>query len=844
MHPSDQDPSQPNLFMKGPKRKRLAKACDACHRSKRRCDGTAPCSNCFYASKSCTYTDASGRPVPAPRPFTSERSESQISSDLRSPPYYSDASRYNQPHPAANSSSTQVMAIDISEDGNHSIRKRIRNDRGNLIPTDDTPVDGPISGPSMERPSSIKLDHLLTRELTNLFFTHCHPACIIIHKPSFFTALSHNQVPRYLVHAICALAAPLSKQSKIRTNPARFAGKPFAQEAMSIMFDGAGRLVCEPNLATAQALCLLQMHDIITKDKNMRYNTRYHDLALQIVKSLGVHSPDHPLLTPLPSPEFIQSSLDRESLRRVFWLIHMLDVMISIYFKRPLAICENELRLRLPADETSFELAVHSTLPEYLHLAPIKTQYASEFGHLIRVLSIYAKAENALDYLTGLREPDPSVNHAALVYEVEQKIKEWSNLLPEHLQFSRDSLSVQQSMFETSSNGGAWSYCCMHVYHASTLVALNNAQQLLQNVPALKVGPQWAIDMLDQILTMLGERGKHSLLMSAALWTYAGLCGRDDPQVHIMATGYEEYWGTRMLDLVRDWRSRMSPHQQQLHHFISPPQKYGQPTSFKHRKSTDASFSDIHSPSGDLSLGAMSIRTQTSGTDSTRMDLSRPSTGNSTQGSTKRHSPSLSSTNPYSHARHSEDMRHVNPNKSAWHPQPDVRALISISTGADPGVPGQGLNASEGPVHPSAWDSQKTERDRDRYQVGYNERFKRENASNDLSGVGGSGQHGVAGDNVNGGAQRTYCVGNGLNGEGLQSLPSLKASGLLDSWVPSSRVSDRLQEMSLRNSPLSTLYQRQPPGQMDVGSDSSRNLPSTSTSGPPVGLQWLANEAR
>lgn len=50
-----------------PKRKRLAKACDACHKSKRRCDGTAPCSNCFFASKQCTYTDSSGRAVSAPR---------------------------------------------------------------------------------------------------------------------------------------------------------------------------------------------------------------------------------------------------------------------------------------------------------------------------------------------------------------------------------------------------------------------------------------------------------------------------------------------------------------------------------------------------------------------------------------------------------------------------------------------------------------------------------------------------------------------------------------------------------------------------------------------------------
>lgn len=41
------------------------------------------------------------------------------------------------------------------------------------------------------------------------------------------------------------------------------------------MFDGAGRLVCEPDLATAQALALLLMHDVLTKEKNIMWNTRY-----------------------------------------------------------------------------------------------------------------------------------------------------------------------------------------------------------------------------------------------------------------------------------------------------------------------------------------------------------------------------------------------------------------------------------------------------------------------------------------------------------------------------------------------------------------------------------------
>lgn len=213
---------------------------------------------------------------------------------------------------------------------------------------------------------------------TSVFFTHRHPQRIIIHKPSFSAALSHNRVPAYLLHAVCALAAPFSKQPRIRTQPARIAGQPFAQAAAALMFDNVGRLICEPNLATAQALCLLQVHETIAKPS---WTSRYHgnfnhnyssylffislftDIALEVLESLGVHKPDNPVFTPVPSPEFIHSSIERECVRRIFWLIHFVDLTSSIYFKTSLLPKEDELMLRLPADETSFELSAHSTVP-------------------------------------------------------------------------------------------------------------------------------------------------------------------------------------------------------------------------------------------------------------------------------------------------------------------------------------------------------------------------------------------------------------------------------------------------------------------------------------------------
>ncbi|KAF9485498.1 hypothetical protein BDN70DRAFT_847808 [Pholiota conissans] len=730
-------------FLKGPKRKRLAKACDACHKSKRRCDGTAPCSNCYYASKQCTYTDASGRPVPAPRPFKPEKQDPQPSSS-------SADSRGYQASQIATTSSNQLRIYptshhfqnDNSDDEHKHTRKRFRNERGNPMPVDDLIIDGPLSGASVEQPSAIELDPALTRELTNLFFTHCHPARVIIHKPTFSSALSHNRVPSHLLLAVCALAAPLSKQPRIRTTPSRFAGKPFAQEALSQMFDGAGRLVVEPDLAAAQALCILQMHDILTEERNSIWSSRFHDLALQIVEGLGVHSPEHPTLTPVPSQEFVQRAIEREAVRRIFWFIHLLDVMASIYFKKPVTFADNELRLRLPVDETSFELGVHSTLPEYLYLPAVRTQYASEFGHLIRIISIYAKMEFALDEITDTETNSMS---AGALMEAEQRMEEWDRTLPDHLRFSEESLQVQQSMFETSSNGGAWCWCCIHLYHASCALVLHLARQRIQRLSSkADREPLWAVERIELILQMLGDRAKNSILMGSALWSLIKYCKRDDPQIRKWASEYEDAYGTQMFEMVQDWRSQPSP--PQLHQYPhSPPVSYPlgrAPTSASSSNSTISSSNTASTRS--LGLGQAHMPGGLGDANS----LSGGTAGGSSSG----------------HIAGGRDARG--------------------------------------------------------------------------SGSGTAGQRGFA-----------------AIGDGVQSLPSLKASGLLDSWGSASRAVVGASDASQKAAPPPpTQHQRAQPRRMSTSgsmhlsmlassSDVAEMRPPT-TLGMPVGLQWLANESR
>ncbi|KAJ7224374.1 fungal-specific transcription factor domain-containing protein [Mycena pura] len=533
-HPAQPDDDADTTSSKGSKRKRLAKACDACHKSKRRCDGTAPCSNCYFASKPCQYTDASGRPVAAPLSGKPDASKAPRSIGARSKVYADD----NQPRP-----STSKGHIDAER---KQSRKRVKNDRPkNLdVVSDSSPARDNVA---RDRVAPLVLDHALTRELTNLFFTHCHPVRAVIHKPSFSASLAHNRVPSHLLFAMCALAAPLSRQPRFRsTGSSRLSGRPFAQEAVSLMFDGSGHLLCDHNLHTAQALCFLMAHDLASKDADAPANSRYRDLALQILQSLGLHNSENPVATnSVLSADFIHASIERECVRRIFWVIHIMELQDSLYTQRPVLLSDSQLQLRLPVDETSFELAVYSPPPECLYLLSGRTQSGSELGHFVRILHLYAQTEQIL------HRPDTNLSTLA---ELEKRAEEWVASLPDILRFSEQNLEVQRSMFETSSNTGAWCFCCMHVYYAGFTLALhagrNNLSYSTSSPTPISQRPQWTVTRLEMILAMLGDRAKNSMLMGAFIWIQIKYCNRDDAQMRAWCNDYEELWGTRIADLV------------------------------------------------------------------------------------------------------------------------------------------------------------------------------------------------------------------------------------------------------------------------------------------------------
>ncbi|KAL1745871.1 fungal-specific transcription factor domain-containing protein [Schizophyllum fasciatum] len=528
----------------------------------------------YFASKVCTYTDSQGRPVPAPKVANEQSPLESSQPGLHQSTSLGDIRAPQQPLPTWNASA----------DG-PSPRKRLRTSASGT--SLGYPVDYLASQNknSIEPRAAVQLDNALVRELAGLFFTHCHPARIIFHKPTFSAALTHGVVPPYLVFAMCALAAPLSKQPALRTNPARFAGRPFAQEALSLMFDGAGRLMCEPSLATAQALCLLQIHDTRIGGPTS-WNMRYHDLNFQVCDRLGVHSNESsPFPAVGPSSAHIEAVINKECLRRVYWLMYLLDILVSVYVKGPRHWQTADPRLRLPWDETAFELAVGTTpADEYLHLPPAQNSNASEIGHLIRVATIWAELEFVLD---DLETHPPDKTH---VRNLELRLNAWEASLPPRLRFTDEVLAIQQTMLETSSNNGSWCWANMHMYRASCALLLHKARRKgLVARPAEgraeenEVGgtvdrregagahvaeddngqdedapPTWPVKTLQAIVRMFGDRAKNSSILGNVIWLLIKHCRPDDEEIMGSIRELEDLWGAYTEGLARDLESASS----------------------------------------------------------------------------------------------------------------------------------------------------------------------------------------------------------------------------------------------------------------------------------------------
>lgn len=122
------------------------------------------------------------------------------------------------------------------------------------------PALSAVSASQADKPSA-SLDPASVRELSALFFAHVYPARLMFHAPSFIAHLASGRVPPYLLHAICAVAAPLSPH-KPQSSAPRAAGMEHFIAAQAMLTErGVLKKDVAATIEVVQALCLLNYHE-------------------------------------------------------------------------------------------------------------------------------------------------------------------------------------------------------------------------------------------------------------------------------------------------------------------------------------------------------------------------------------------------------------------------------------------------------------------------------------------------------------------------------------------------------------------------------------------------------
>ncbi|CAD6906123.1 hypothetical protein CF336_g2221 [Tilletia laevis] len=239
------------LAARGRKRKRLQKACTACHRAKRRCDGGLPCSNCDFSGRLCSYGEGST----ATKPDTAELHQHQHQHQHEQQP-----AAPQQHHMAPTAYFPPPLTHNFTRDYRPSQAPPMPSPLANgslPLPPSQVPMSSGFHfhppGPAhigtatalnnLPSPTHLASPHSPSKserkELISAFFNRVHPYSALHDEMTFLRELATGDSPIQLwpMYALAARFLPSAPNM-----PAQLAGEVYAVQTRQLVQaeDGAG----------------------------------------------------------------------------------------------------------------------------------------------------------------------------------------------------------------------------------------------------------------------------------------------------------------------------------------------------------------------------------------------------------------------------------------------------------------------------------------------------------------------------------------------------------------------------------------------------------------------------
>ncbi|KAF9018135.1 hypothetical protein BDZ89DRAFT_357526 [Hymenopellis radicata] len=284
---------------------------------------------------------------------------------------------------------------------------------------DDTPND-------MKRPHFMFPEPDLLEDLLNLYFTH-HPACLpVFHEPSFrkdvASGLHHIDTSfGACLLQVCAIASRLSIDPRVYLDckTEASAGWKYFSQTTSI----SRSIFRAPTLFDVQFCCLSAEYILGTSAPQAGWAVIGLGMRLAVELGYHRHRPQRP-------------TVQSESEKRVFWILHFLDRHVSLYHGRPFCIRDEDFDVELPIDcDDEFWDTGNPDMD--FKQPPGRLSRLGAFLHHLRLSTIISFA---LRTLYGIRKSKKAAGLTTNAMDdsisiIDSMLNSWFNAIPAHLRW-------------------------------------------------------------------------------------------------------------------------------------------------------------------------------------------------------------------------------------------------------------------------------------------------------------------------------------------------------------------------------------------------------------------------